>query len=147
VSHSYFDTAYVGKCYFNEPGAREVRELARSSETVSSSSLCIAELSCAIHRKVREGTLSRQEALTVRNDFLEDLRAETWLLVPVSDRILRRVELLTRSLPEAILLRALDAIHIASALEENFHEIWTNDRHLLAAAAHVGLKGRQVQSR
>ncbi|HEY6341917.1 MAG TPA: type II toxin-antitoxin system VapC family toxin [Bryobacteraceae bacterium] len=145
MSGAYFDTAYIVKCYVNEPGSREIRDLARSSESVASSSLCIAELSCVIHRKIREGTLSRQDALTVREDFLEDIRADTWLLIPVSDRILHRVELLTRSLPEAMPLRTLDAIHIAS-LEENLLEMWTNDRHLLAAAAHLGLKGRQVQA-
>jgi predicted nucleic acid-binding protein len=42
-------------------------------------------------------------------------------------------------------LRAGDAIHIVSAVEAGFNEIWTNDRHLLAAAAHFGLKGRCVR--
>jgi predicted nucleic acid-binding protein len=146
VSGAYFDTAYIVKCYINEPESREIRDLARSSESVASSSVCIAEMSCVIHRKIREGTLSRQDALVVRQDFLEDIRAETWLLIPVSERILHRVELLTRSLPETLPLRTLDAIHIASALEENLFEIWTNDPRLLAAAAHLGLKGRQVQA-
>jgi predicted nucleic acid-binding protein len=141
----YFDTAYVGKCYLNEPDSRDVRELVRSSEDVSCSSLTIAELACAFHRKVREGTLSPKSAAALREYFLEDIRNETWLLVPVSDRILRQVELLTRSLPKSTPLRAGDAIHIVSAVEAGFNEIWTNDRHLLAAAAHFGLKGRSVR--
>jgi len=144
LSRAYFDTAYVAKCYVNEPGALEIRELARSSGGVASSALCIAEFSCTIHRKLREGTLSATTALTIRQDFLGDIAAETWLLVPVSDRILRRVELLTRSLPSTMPLRALDAIHIASAIDEGFLDIWTNDQRVLAAAEHFGLKGRQV---
>jgi predicted nucleic acid-binding protein len=39
-------------------------------------------------------------------------------------------------------LRAGDAIHTATALETGETEIWTNDRHLLAAVAHFGLAGR-----
>jgi predicted nucleic acid-binding protein len=41
-------------------------------------------------------------------------------------------------------LRAGDAIHIATALEVGEPEIWTNDRHLLAAAAHFGIVGRSA---
>jgi predicted nucleic acid-binding protein len=66
-------------------------------------------------------------------------------LLPVTNLILRRVELLTRTLATSIFLRAGDAIHIVSAVEAGFHEIWTNDRHLLAAAAHFGLQGRSVK--
>ncbi len=107
--------------------------------------MSIAELACAFHRKVREGTLSSKSAAALREYFLEDVRNETWLLIPVSDRILRQVEILTRSLPKSTPLRAGDAIHIVSAVEAGFNEIWTNDRHLLAAAAHFGLKGRSVR--
>ena len=107
--------------------------------------MSIAEFACAIHRKVREGTLTPKSAATLRGYFLEDIRDDTWLLIPVSDRILRQVELLTRSLPKSTPLRAGDAIHIVSAVEAGFNEIWTNDHHLLAAAAHFGLKGRTLR--
>ena len=66
------------------------------------------------------------------------------MLVPVSERILRHVERMTGRLPKSTPLRAGDAIHLASALEAGFDEIWTNDRHLIAAAGHFGLKGRSV---
>ena len=36
------------------------------------------------------------------------------------------------------------AIHTATALETGETEIWTNDRHLLAAVAHFGLAGRSA---
>jgi predicted nucleic acid-binding protein len=41
-------------------------------------------------------------------------------------------------------VRAGDAIHTATALETGETEIWTNDRHLLAAVAHFGLAGRSA---
>jgi predicted nucleic acid-binding protein len=144
LSGAYFDAAYIAKCYFNEPDADHVRQLARFSESVTSSALCIAELACAIHRKVREGTISPASAVTIREDFLDDIGAGVWFLVPISDRILRQAEILTRTLPSTIPLRALDAIHVASAIEEGFREIWTNDRRLLAAAEHIGIKGRHI---
>jgi len=30
------------------------------------------------------------------------------------------------------------------AVEAGFNEVWTNDRHLLAAAKHFGVKGRSL---
>jgi len=89
--------------------------------------------------------LTPRGAAKLREYFLEDIRDNTWLLIPVSDRILRQVELLTRSLPKTTPLRPGDAIHIVSAVEAGFNEIWTNDRHFLAAADHFGLKGRSVR--
>ena len=108
------------------------------------SAFSIAEVACVFHRHLREGTLKAKTAAQVRDAFLEDVGNDAWILVPVTNLILRRVELLTRTLPTSIFLRAGDAIHIVSAVEAGFHEIWTNDRHLLAATAHLGLQGRSV---
>jgi predicted nucleic acid-binding protein len=140
----YFDTTYVGKCYLNEPGAAEVRRLAQTVPGVYTSALSMAEMACAFHRNLREGTLTPATERAARQQFLEDIENETWILQPVTDKILRQVETLTRRLPRQSFLRAGDAIHVVSAIDGGFHEIWTNDRHLLAAAAHFGLKGRQV---
>ena len=49
-----------------------------------------------------------------------------------------------RSLPVTCLIRAGDAIHIASAIDSGFEEIWSNDRRLLAAAEAVGLRPRSI---
>ena len=142
----YFDAAYIAKCYLNEPDGAAVRELARSAPALSSSALCIAELACVFHRRIREGALAPKAAVTLRESFLEDVRDEIWLLLPVTDHVLRQVEFLTRSLSVDRFLRAGDAIHIVTAVEAGFNEIWTNDRHLLSAAAHFGLKGRSISA-
>lgn len=140
----YFDSAYIGKCYVNEDDAQAVRAVASSSGGITSSGLCLAEVACAFHRKLREGFLAAKGAQEIRQFFLDDVEKEIWILVPVSERILRHVERMTARLPKTMPLRAGDAIHIATALEAGFDEIWTNDRHLLAAAKHFGLKGRSV---
>ena len=46
----YFDTAYVGECYWNEPDGALVRKLARRAEGLYSSAICIAEMACLAHR-------------------------------------------------------------------------------------------------
>jgi predicted nucleic acid-binding protein len=140
----YFDTAYLGKCYWNEPDGRSVRALARRSAGLSSSAICIAEMACLAHRKVREGPTTPADAVVRRDLFLDDLSNGVITAIPVTERLLRRVEAVTRALPPACYLRTFDALHLVTAADSGFTEIWTNDRHMLAAAPHFGLAGRSV---
>jgi predicted nucleic acid-binding protein len=140
----YFDTAYLGKCYWNEPDGKAVREMARQADGLFSSAICIAEMACLAHRKVREGPATAADATTSRDLFLDDVRNGVITVMPVTERLLRRVETLTRTLSPSCYLRACDALHLVTAVDLGFSEIWTNDRHLLAAAPHFGLAGRSV---
>ena len=140
----YFDSAYIAKCYLNEAHGTEVRKLARNASARYSSSLCIAELTCVFHRQIREGSISQEVAAKLRHFFLDDLKNQVWTLIPITDQLLYRVEFFTRNLPSKAYVRAGDAIHLVSAAEHGFDEIWTNDRHLLAAASYAGLTGRTI---
>jgi predicted nucleic acid-binding protein len=144
LKRHYFDAAYVAKCYLHEPDAIAVRKIAASSEALHTSALSLAEVSCVFHRHRREGALDKRAETALRNQFLDDIENEHWILLPVTEYILRRVEAMTRSLPSGILLRAGDAVHIATALDGQFADIWSNDRRFLAAAEHLGLVGRTV---
>jgi predicted nucleic acid-binding protein len=140
----YFDTAYLGKCYWNEPEGTLVRELARRADGLYSSAICIAEMACLMHRKSREGPVTLADAVIRRDLFLDDLNSGVITTVPVMDRLLRRVEATTRALPPSCYLRTFDALHLVTAADSGFSEVWTNDRHMLAAAPHFGLVGRSV---
>ncbi|MSV28940.1 MAG: PIN domain-containing protein [Bryobacterales bacterium] len=140
----YFDTPYVGKCYWNEPDGKLVRELARGAEGLYSSAICIAEMACLAHRKVREGPTTSAAVAMKRDLFLDDVNTGVITALPVTDRLLRRVEAVTRALPPSCFLRTFDALHLVTAADSGFVEIWTNDRHMLAAAPHFGLAGRSV---
>jgi predicted nucleic acid-binding protein len=63
--------------------------------------------------------------------------------MPVTESLLRNGHADALA-PADVPLRAGDAIHTATALETGETEIWTNDRHLLAAVAHFGLAGRSA---
>jgi predicted nucleic acid-binding protein len=119
--------------------------MARGASGLYSSSLCIAELACVLHRQVREGSLDADQSLILRRYFEGDTRRGIWGLIPVTDRLLEGVDLLVRKLPAECYIRAGDAIHLASAIAAGFEEIWTSDRRLSSAAEHVGLKGRSVE--
>jgi predicted nucleic acid-binding protein len=140
----YFDTAYVAKCYLNEPDHAAVRRLARKADGLYSSSLCIAEFACLLHRRVREGSLTKDDALQLRAFFLEDCRNTVWALIPVTNQLLLQIESRVSLLPAEVLLRAGDAIHLVSASAAGFTELWTSDRRLLDACRHFSMTGRSV---
>jgi hypothetical protein len=49
------------------------------------------------------------------------------------------------ALPLDVACRAADALHFTCVVEEGFGEIYSNDRHLLAAAAYFGLTGEALE--
>jgi len=48
------------------------------------------------------------------------------------------------SAPREICIRTADALHLTTAAEMGERDVWTNDRHMLAAAAYFGVTGRSV---
>lgn len=140
----YFDTAYVAKCYINEPDSEAVRKLVQTSSGMYTSIWSVAEMGCVFQRQIREFKMPKSEAALARDFFLADLQDGVWSVLPISERFLFRVELLINTLPPSLYLRAGDAIHLVSAQEAGFTEIWSNDRRVLQAAPSFGLTGKSV---
>jgi predicted nucleic acid-binding protein len=141
----YLDSAYIAKFYVNEPDAPAVRKLLReASHVCSSSSWAMAEVTCVFHRHIREGSLTLKQGHELIDVFRNHVESDLWSLIPLTDALLRRTATLIRGLPRDVPIRAADAVHMATALEVGEPEIWTNDRHLLAAATHFGIVGRSV---
>ena len=140
----YFDTAYVAKSYLNEPGGGEVRVLCGEASERISSELLIAELSIVFHRHVREGKITNAEANEYREQFEADVTEGYWLLLPIDAGLLTEVSRRLAVFSPEVFVRAGDAIHLCTAALYGVTEVWTNDRHMLAAARHFGILGRSV---
>lgn len=140
----YFDTSYIAKFYFNEPESRQVRELVRNADAIYSSLWAFAEFHAVLHRRLREGAFSPSDARDLVARFTEHLEEGLWNLIPVTEALLRRTSGLMVSAPRDLFIRATDAVHLSTAQEIGERSVWTNDRHMLAAASYFGLAGRSV---
>ena len=97
-----------------------------------------------LHRRTREQFITRLEAKRLTQGLLDHVASGLWKLLPVTDSLVRRTSDLIAAAPPNLFLRSADAVHLTTAREAGELEIWTNDRHMLAAAPHFGLKGRSV---
>jgi uncharacterized protein len=140
----YFDSSYVAKCYLNDPDSGRVRGLVQDPVPLYSSALCIPEVACAVHRRYREQLLSRRQARALLGRFRSHVEGGTWSIVPISEGLLWEVREAMRQLPASVFLRSGDAIHLVSARRYGFDAVWTNDRHMVAAASHFRLRAMTV---
>jgi predicted nucleic acid-binding protein len=140
----YFDTCYIAKFYFNEPESSRVRKLVREAGAIHSSLWALAEFHAVLHRRLREGVTAQRDARDLAAQFSEHVEVGLWDLVPVNEALLRRTSALMLSAPSDLFIRAGDAVHLTTAQEIGEHFVWTNDRHMLGAAAYFGLAGRSV---
>ena len=140
----YFDTAYILKCYVKEHGWERIRALACDHDRIACSVYGRLELHAALHRKLREGELTEQQHDIVRRQLSVDESVRLWQWIPLSATTMNAVVDTFAGLSRRVFLRTGDAVHLLSAREIGCAAVYSSDRHLLAAAPHVGLTGRDV---
>lgn len=140
----YLDTCYIAKFYLNEPDSSRVRALVRKASVLYSSVWAMAEFHAVLHRRSREGEITADDSRDLSLRFFAHVEDGLWNLIPVNEALLRRTSSLIASAPTGLLIRAADAVHLATAQEIGEREVWTNDRHMLGAASYFGLAGRSV---
>jgi predicted nucleic acid-binding protein len=140
MSEAYYDTAFLFKVQASEPGSQQVRAHAVTVEGLVCSIHGRAEFASICHRKFREGAASVDQVRSLLAQLHADTAAGGIRWLPVSEAMVERVEAICCAAPTAAFLRAADALHLACAWEHGYREIYSNDRHLLAAAPLFGLR-------
>jgi predicted nucleic acid-binding protein len=143
VDYAYFDTSALIKRYVDEPGRPEVLRLLRKNQCVVSAVLPV-EVRSALRRRLAEKTLDAKRVPGILRRLAAD-RAY-WTIVEVSREVLAMAESLSGAHP----LRALDAIHVASAKlfadrtgSQGFTFVSADSRQTEVAEA-LGIKTRYV---
>lgn len=139
----YFDTSYLVRLYFRDAGADAVRVLA-ATDHVACAVHGQAEMIAAFHRKLREGAIQPAAYAALVGQVQAHIEAGAFRWLSQDDEVLSRIRRVYQKLPSTVFLRAADAIHLATAAESGFRVIYSNDAHLLAAAKHFGINGKNI---
>jgi predicted nucleic acid-binding protein len=139
----YFDTSYLVRLYYQDAGADAVRALA-ATDHVACAAHGQAEMMAAFHRKLREGAIRPTAYTALLGQVQEHIEAGAFRWLAQDGEVFLRIRHVYRKLPASVFLRGADAIHLATAAEAGFHIIYSNDAHLLSAAKHFSIEGRNV---
>lgn len=140
---SYWDTSALLKLYVAERDSGEFLELAaRSGDPVLTSVIATAEVPCVLHRKEAAGDLRPGGAQAIFRKFAMDVKAARIITIPYGDDVAAQVQevvALAFRRRRPVLIRSLDAIHVASALASRAKALIATDARLRQVAALAGM--------
>jgi predicted nucleic acid-binding protein len=135
----YIDTSALAKWYFNEARSDEFVSFLVAQGAADISRLTAVELNNLVQRRRRTNDIDDALRDAILATFDEDVRKGFLLVHTLEDRhAVRAIELLERL--SATGLRALDAIHLAIAVDIEATVIATADRIMANAAAALNLQ-------
>jgi hypothetical protein len=134
----FFDSSALAKRYVEEAGTREVLAWCERATEVAVSAIAVVEIIGAFKRLARERRLDNGQFVRSKGDFLADLA--DMRVYDVSPRVIDRAVAALEAKP----LRALDALHVGSAVVHGCDVFVSADARQCAAAAHLELAVAQV---
>lgn len=140
----YWDTSALFKVYATEDDSGYYWDLVVSSgQPIVSSAITTVEMLCALYRKECAGDLKSGGALATYQEFLSDCREGRIVLVPYGEQVFTAAEEIVRLAfrrARPVMVRSLDAIHVASAVTARARVMVATDSRLRQVAAMAKLK-------
>jgi predicted nucleic acid-binding protein len=129
-----FDSSSFAKRYIEEKGSQKVEEICQQTTSLGVSVILVPEIISGLARYKKEGILSPYNYNLAKNNLLQDIKdAQIINLTP-------KVIVHSITLLENNLLRTMDALHIACALEWGAEHFVSSDKRQIKAARKAGLK-------
>ncbi len=130
----FFDTSSFVKRFVDEVGSKQVDDITQAASEIGLSIICFPEIISALNRKLRSKFITEKTYSELKNDILKDI--EDVELINLTPSVLKKtIELLEESV-----LRSLDAIHIACAIEWQAELFVSSDERQVTAAINSGLE-------
>jgi predicted nucleic acid-binding protein len=127
------DSSALAKRYIQEPGSDKMDHLLQNATELGFCIILVPEIISGLARRVRENVLPLTDYRKAKKQLLADVRDAIILQITPS------VVALSLKLLENNKLRAMDALHVACALEWQADSFVTSDRSQLRAAINAGL--------
>jgi predicted nucleic acid-binding protein len=135
----FLDSSALAKRYIREPSSSDVIARCRDADEIILSVLCPIEILSGLNRLRREGKLSLADYRALKKDLSADIAQAS--IVPVDPEIVKIARICLEKSP----LRALDAIHVASAKASRCDLFLSADRQQTLAATVSGLNAELLK--
>jgi len=134
----FVDSSSFAKRYIQEIGSNKIDDLLQDASDLALSVILVPEIISGLNRRLRESSITDNDYRKAKNQLLDDVRDATVLqLTPAV--ISRSVKLLEKNV-----LRAMDALHVACALEWKADLFVTSDRNQFNATISAGLQAKYL---
>jgi predicted nucleic acid-binding protein len=135
---SFLDSSAFAKRFIDEHGSEKVEAICARASELGLSVICVPEIVSALNRRLRERFLTQAQYGQAKRRLVDDVRdADIIQLTPTV------IGSAVRILEESP-VRAMDALHIACALEWGAELFASSDTQQLRAASRAGLKTQRT---
>jgi len=135
---TFFDSSAFAKRYVDEPGSEAVESLCAAATELALSIVCIPEIISALNRRVRERSLSARQYEVAKENMSDDIRDA--VIVNLTPQVITTCTTILETSP----VRAMDALHIACAVQWGAELFVSADKRQVSAAKKAGLRTRLV---
>lgn len=124
----FLDTSAYAKRFVEESGSDQIDNILLQGTELGLSIICVPELLSAMNRKLREKVISRSQYSRIKTSLSEEIIDID--IIQLTDNVIKK----TIMLLEKNILKSLDAVHIACAIEWKADVFITSDKRQIKAA-------------
>lgn len=135
---TFFDSSAFAKRYVDELGSEAAESLCAAATELALSVVCIPEIISALNRRVRERRLSPRQYEVAKENMSADIRDAA--IVNLTPQVITTCTTVLEASP----VRAMDALHVACAVQWGAELFVSADKRQVAAAKRAGLRTRLV---
>lgn len=134
----FLDSSAFAKRFIEEAGSQQVEDLCSQATELGLSVLCVPEIISALNRRLREKSLTRPEYTQAKQRLSQEVRDV--VIIHLTPEVIHTSLVVLEAHP----VRAMDALHIACAMEWQADWFASSDHPQIAVARNSGLKTRPI---
>jgi len=135
---AYLDSSAFAKRFVEESGSNGVDSICLQASELGLGVICVPEIVSALNRRRRERALSQSQYNVAKRRLLEDVRDAD--IISLTPSVIGSAIMVLEASP----VRAMDALHIACAIEWGAELFASSDKQQLEAARRAGMKTKQI---
>jgi len=135
---TFFDSSAFAKRYIDEKGSSKVDDICQDTDELALCVICVPEIISALNRRLREKRIAPSDYHTAKSQLIDDVR-DAEIINLTNDVVAHSISILERNT-----IRAMDALHVASAHSWGANLFVSSDKNQVKAAQKQGFKTKLV---